>query len=53
MRTKGQVFDPFQKLIHPAERKSGKKLKHLRTDFGGEFANQAFEEYTAKPGIKW
>ena len=53
MRTKGQAFDTFQKFIRRAERQSGKKLKHLRTDFGGEFANQAFEEYTAKEGIKW
>ncbi len=53
MRTKGQAFDTFQKFIPQAERQSGKKLKHLRTDFGGEFANQAFEEDTAKEGIKW
>ena len=45
MRTKGQTFDTFQRFIHQAERQSGKKLKHLRTDFGGEFANKAFEEY--------
>lgn len=29
------------------------KLKHLLTDFGGEFVYQAFEEYSAKEGIKW
>ncbi len=52
MRTKGQAFDIFQKFICRTERQSGKKLKHLRTDFEGEFANQAFEEYTAKEGIK-
>ena len=53
MRTKAQTFDTFQRFIRRAERQSGKKLKHLRTDFGGEFANQAFEEYTAKEGIQW
>lgn len=52
MRTKGQAFEIFQKFICRAERQSGKKLKHLRTNFGGEFTNQAFEEYTAKKGIK-
>ena len=53
MRTKSQTFDIFQKFIRQAERQSGKKLKHLRTDFGGEFANKAFEEYTSKEGVKW
>ncbi len=53
MRTKSQAFDTFQKFIRRAERQPWKKLKHLRTDFGREFANQAFEEYTAKESIKW
>ena len=53
MRTKGQAFDTFQRFICQVKRQSGKKLKHLYTKFGGEFANQAFEEYTAKEGIKW
>ena len=53
MRTKSQGFDTFQKFICQAERQSGKKLKHLRTDFGGEFANHAFEEYTSKEDVKW
>ncbi len=52
-RTKSRTFDIFQKFIRQAERWSRKKLKHLRTDFGGEFANQAFEEYTSKEGVKW
>ncbi len=44
MKTKSQTFDTFQKFIRQGERQSGKKLKHLRTDFEGEFANKAFEE---------
>ncbi len=28
-------------------------LKLLRTDLGGEFANTAFQEYTAKERIQW
>ena len=44
MRTKSQTFDTFQKFIRQAKRQSAKKLKHLRTNFGGEFANKAFEE---------
>ena len=53
MRTKGQAFDTLQKFICRAKRQSGKIVKPLRTDFGGEFANRAFEEYTAKECIKW
>ena len=48
MRTQGQVFDTFQKFFGQAERQSGKTLKHLPTDFEGEFAKLAFEEYTSK-----
>ncbi len=43
IRTKEQAFDKFQKFIRQVECSSGKKLKQLRIDFGGEFANQAFE----------
>ena len=53
IRTKSQTFDTFQKFIRQAECQSDKKLKHLRTDFGGEFANRAFEEYTSKEAVKW
>ena len=53
MGTKSQAFDTFQKFTQRAERQSGKKPKHLRTDFGGEFANQSFEQYTVKEGNKW
>ncbi len=53
MRTKSQTFDTLQKLIHQPERQSDKKLKHLRTDFDGKFANHALEEYIFKEGVKW
>ncbi len=53
MRTKSRNFDKFQKFICQAECSSAKKLKHLRTDFRGKFANKAFEEYTSKEGVKW
>ena len=53
MRTRSQTFDIFQKFICQAERQSRKKLKHLCTDFGEEFANQVFKEFTAKEGLKW
>ena len=53
MITKSQAFDIFQKFIRQSERQFGNKLKHWGTDFGGGFANKAFEEFIAKEGIKW
>ncbi len=53
MRIKSQTFDTFHTLICPEERQSGKKLKHLSTNFGRKFANKPFEKYTSKEGIKW
>lgn len=52
MRTKCQIFNTFQKFICRVELQLEKKLKYLCSNFGGEFANQAFEKYTAKEGIK-
>ena len=52
IRTTGQVFDIFLKFIHQAECQSRKRLKHLHIDFKRKFANQAFEEYTSKEGVK-
>ncbi len=52
MRTKSQAFDIFQKFICQEERQSENRLKHLRSNFEGKFANKAFEEYTAKESVK-
>lgn len=52
IRTKSQTFNTFQKFICQVKYQSGKKPNHLQTDFGGEFANQTFEEYIAKEDIK-
>lgn len=53
IRTKGQTFDIFQKFICLVECQSGKKLKYLKANFQGKFANEVFKEYTALEGIKW
>ncbi len=53
MTTKSLTFNGFQKFLRQAERHFGKKLKHCCTNFGGEFANKAFKEYTSKDGINW
>ncbi len=52
MTTKSQVFAKFQKFICHVKGQSGKKLRRLRTDFGGEFANTAFQEFIAKEEIR-
>ncbi len=53
MRTKSQTFDIFQKLISQADRQSGKKFKHLRTDFERKFANGALWKYKSKESVYW
>ncbi len=53
MRTKSQILNTFQKFICRTERQSEKKLKHLLTDFRGEFPNQAFKDYTTQEVVKW
>ena len=42
-----------QKFICQVGRQSKKRLKDLHTDFGGEFANKMFAEYTSKESVKW
>ncbi len=52
VRTKIRTFDTIQKFICQEECLSGKRLTYLRTDFGGEFANKAFETYRFKEDVK-
>ena len=52
LRTKDQVLDYF-KLFHAmVERESGKKLKCLRTDNGGEYTSREFNAYCGRHGIR-
>ena len=37
LKTKEQVLEKFKKFHVLVERQSGKKLKHIRTDNGGEY----------------
>ncbi len=53
MRIKSQAIVIFQKFICRSEKQSGKKLKCLSTEFGSEFANTDFSEFTAKDEIQW
>ena len=52
MKTKDQVFNYF-KLFHVmVERETGKKLKCLRSDNGGEYTSKEFDAYCRSQGIR-
>ena len=52
LRSKDQVFSTFQKFLSLVENQSGRKLKGLRTDNGGEYISQEFIDFYDKRGIK-
>ena len=52
IKLKGEVFEIFQIFKASVERESGKRLKILRTDGGGEFTSNDFENYCQKNGIQ-
>ncbi|XP_019455127.1 PREDICTED: uncharacterized protein LOC109356254 [Lupinus angustifolius] len=49
---KSEAFEYFLKYKALVERESGKKLKILRTDGGGEFTSNAFEQHCQQNGIR-
>ena len=52
LKTKDQVLDQF-KLFHAmVEHETGKKLKCLRTDYGGKYNSREFEAYCRRFGIR-
>ncbi|CAI7826036.1 unnamed protein product [Closterium sp. NIES-54] len=52
LKDKTQVFPSFVDWLAEAERQSGKQLKVLRTDNGGEFINKVFNDYLKAKGIR-
>ena len=52
LRTKDQVFERFVQWKALVEKSSGKKLKILRTDNGGEFTSTQFEDFLKTEGIR-
>ena len=52
LKTKDQVFDRFQEWKALVEKASGKKLKTLRSDNGGEYTSKKFEAYLKSEGIR-
>jgi hypothetical protein len=52
MKTKGQVFSRFQEFKALVENQTGKKIRVLRTDNGGEYTSKEFMDFCAGEGIK-
>lgn len=52
LKTKDLVFDYFLKWKAQVENSSGKKLKALRTDNGGEYTSKNFEAYLKSEGVR-
>ena len=52
LKQKGDVFNQFLEWKAAAEKSSGRKLKTLRTDNGGEFTSTQFENYLKTEGVK-
>ena len=52
LKHKNKVFDCFLCWKALVEKSSGRKLKTIRTDNGGEYTSTAFEEYLTSEGIR-
>ena len=52
IRSKDQVFLYFLQFHTMVERETGRKLKCLRSDNGGEFTSREFETYCTKNSIR-
>ena len=51
IRHKSYVFSTFQKLKYLVENETGKRLKCLRYDNGGEYCSKDFDSYCSHSGI--
>ena len=51
-RNKYDVFDTFKKWKALAENETGKRLKCLRSDNGGEYCSKEFDSYCSHNGIR-
>ncbi|MCO5609321.1 hypothetical protein L7F22_063547 [Adiantum nelumboides] len=49
---KDEALNVFKTFVTHVENQSGKKLKCLRTDNGGEYVSKAFENFCESKGIK-
>jgi transposase InsO family protein len=52
MKTKDEVFSKFQEFKALFENQTGKKIKVLRFDNGGEYTSKDFDAFCREAGIK-
>jgi transposase InsO family protein len=52
MKTKDEVFSQFQEFRAQVENQTGKKIKVLRSDNGGEYTSNDFKDFCKEVGIK-
>ena len=52
LRRKDQVFEKFREWKTMIEKSTGRKLKAIRTDNGGEFTSREFESYLTTEGVR-
>jgi hypothetical protein len=52
IKTKGQVFNWFQEFKALVENQTRKKIKVLRSNNGGEYTSNEFNDFCAREGIK-
>lgn len=51
MKSKGEVLDKFKEFKALVENETGRRIKMIRCDRGGEYVNGEFDAYLAKHGI--
>ncbi|KAE8706056.1 Detected protein of unknown function [Hibiscus syriacus] len=52
LKQKSEVFEVFKKFKAVVERESGRKIKAMRSDRGGEFTSKDFQEFCEANGIR-
>ncbi|RXN36740.1 Retrovirus-related Pol poly from transposon TNT 1-94 [Labeo rohita] len=52
LKQKGEVFQKFLEWKAMAEKSTGRQLKVLRTDNGGEYTSSEFQDFLKKEGIR-
>ena len=52
MKTKSEVFQCFKKYVSMVENFTGKNIKILRTDNGGEYTSKEFHNFCSEKGIQ-
>ena len=52
MKTKDEVFSKFQEFRAQVENLTGMKIKILRSNNGGEFTSNNFNDFCKEAGIK-